>query len=87
MFEKLDVDCDGRVGFQEFCQGLFQHTPSTSVCVTPRSITTPTPRSMSAQKKLKFMSTPTSEERTTPSIVVGSGTSGLFSTIDPDITG
>lgn len=93
LFDKLDADGDGRVSFQEFLAELFQHNtpanqhPSASTPGTPRSIG-PTPtRSLSAQKKLKYPAASGSEERTTPSVVQGTGVSGLFSVLDPEKTG
>ncbi|KAK3610897.1 hypothetical protein CHS0354_017499 [Potamilus streckersoni] len=50
-----------------------------------RALGTPTQRAFSAQKKLKFPSA--NDERITPSLVPGSGTSGLFSLLDPEHTG
>jgi hypothetical protein len=86
LFEKLDVDRDDRVSFDEFVRGLFQYTAPVSLCATPRSIVgTPTPRSMSAQKKIKPPAS--TEERMTPSIMQGSGASGLFSVLDGENTG
>ena len=93
LFEKLDADGDGRVSFQEFLAELFQHNtpagqiPSVPAPGTPRSIGTTPTRSLSAQKKLKYPATSGSEERTTPSVVQGSGVTGLFSVLDPDKTG
>ncbi|XP_052276394.1 ninein-like protein isoform X3 [Dreissena polymorpha] len=92
LFDKLDADGDGRVSFKEFQEELFQHntpssnhTPPTNTSqLPPRSKGTTPTRSTSAQKKLKF---PGSEERLTPSSVLGTGKTGLFSEIDPERTG
>jgi hypothetical protein len=81
------------VSFREFLNELFQHNtpPTAQPPTTPRSkgptptrpSSTPT-RAHSAQKKLKF---PGSEERITPSIVQGTGVTGLFSAVDLNRTG
>ena len=89
LFEKLDADGDGRVSFQEFLAELFQHNTPGPIPApgTPRSIGTTPTRSLSAQKKFKYPATAGAEDRTTPSVVQGSGVTGLFSILDPEKTG
>ncbi|XP_071163588.1 ninein-like protein isoform X5 [Mytilus edulis] len=88
LFNKLDADGDGKISFDEFIGGLFNHSNiSTSSPPRAHGSTTPranTPRTHSAQKKVKV---PSGEDRSTPSIVPGSGVSGVFTTIDPENTG
>ncbi|XP_021369452.1 ninein-like protein isoform X3 [Mizuhopecten yessoensis] len=86
LFDKLDSDADGKVSFNEFLHGL-QHSAPPACPATPRSLGTPTPRTHSAQKKIKVMASASAEERLTPSIVLGSGVSGIFTTLDPTNTG
>ncbi|KAL3873034.1 hypothetical protein ACJMK2_036196 [Sinanodonta woodiana] len=50
-----------------------------------QALSTPPQRTYSAQKKLKFPSA--NDERITPSLIPGSGMSGLFSLLDPEHTG
>ncbi|XP_033734383.1 ninein-like protein isoform X3 [Pecten maximus] len=85
LFDKLDSDADGKVSFNEFLHGLQHSAPACPP--TPRSLGTPTPRTHSAQKKIKVMASATAEERLTPSIVLGTGVSGIFTTLDPTNTG
>ncbi|XP_060081776.1 ninein-like protein [Ylistrum balloti] len=85
LFDKLDSDADGKVSFDEFLQGLQHSAPACPP--TPRSLGTPTPRTHSAQKKIKVMASASAEERLTPSIVLGTGVSGIFTTLDPTNTG
>ncbi|XP_062574598.1 ninein-like protein isoform X2 [Saccostrea cucullata] len=89
LFDRLDQDSDGRISFEDFVGGVFQHnsggatSQSRSRVGTPRSLT---PRTHSAQKKFR----PTAsgaEERTTPSLISGSGSSGLFTVLDTEHTG
>ena len=80
LFDKLDVDNDGCVSFQEFLQGLFQHggpaTPSTPVQHT-RSLSTP-------RQKLRF--SVSMEDRTTTPAFITSGP-GIFSSLNSDTSG
>lgn len=85
LFDKLDSDADGKVSFNEFLHGLQHSAPACPP--TPRSLGTPTPRTHSAQKKIKVMASASAEERLTPSIVLGTGVSGIFTTLDPSNTG
>ena len=88
IFDKLDSDQDGKVSFDDFLHGLFQYNTPTPTCHTPsRAMGTPTLRTLSAQKKIKVMAAERGEERHTPSIVSGSGLSGLFSSLDDSNTG
>ena len=89
LFDRLDTDSDGRISFEDFVGGVFQHNnggasgqPRSRVG-TPRSVT---PRTHSAQKKFRA-STQGAEERSTPSLISGSGASGLFTVLDDDHTG
>jgi hypothetical protein len=66
---------------------LFHHSNLSTTPPRSHGSTTPranTPRAHSAQKKVKVQS---GDDRSTPSIIPGSGVSGLFTTIDPDNTG
>lgn len=90
MFDRLDTDSDGRISFDDFVGGVFQHNScgassgqSRSRVGTPRSLT---PRAHSAQKKFRA-SAQGAEERTTPSLISGSGSSGLFTVLDDEHTG
>lgn len=90
LFDRLDTDSDGRISFDDFVGGVFQHNSggassgqSRSRVGTPRSLT---PRAHSAQKKFRA-STQGAEERTTPSLISGSGSSGLFTVLDDEHTG
>ena len=80
LFDKLDVDSDGRVSFHEFLHGLFTHGgPSTPSATPVRPQSTP-------RQKLKLAVIATFEDRPqTPSFIAS--ISGLFSTIDPEGTG
>lgn len=89
LFDRLDTDSDGRISFEDFVGGVFQHNnggasgqPRSRVG-TPRSVT---PRTHSAQKKFRA-STQGAEERSTPSLISGSGASGLFTVLDDEHTG
>lgn len=87
LFIKLDADGDGKISFDEFIGGLFHHSNVTTTPSRSHGSTTPranTPRAHSAQKKVKV---PSGEDRSTPSIVPGSGVSGLFTSIDQEHTG
>ncbi|XP_052701770.1 ninein-like protein isoform X6 [Crassostrea angulata] len=90
LFDRLDTDSDGRISFDDFVGGVFQHNSggassgqSRSRVGTPRSLT---PRAHSAQKKFRA-SAQGAEERTTPSLISGSGSSGLFTVLDDEHTG
>ncbi|XP_078313174.1 uncharacterized protein LOC111128949 isoform X3 [Crassostrea virginica] len=89
LFDRLDTDSDGRISFEDFVGGVFQHnnggasSQPRSRVGTPRSVT---PRTHSAQKKFRA-STQGAEERSTPSLISGSGASGLFTVLDDEHTG
>ncbi|XP_022094689.1 ninein-like protein isoform X2 [Acanthaster planci] len=86
LFNKLDVDQDGKVGFQEFLEGLFRHEG-------PRPPTTPLPSALSTAQKAKLrMSMMGSSmddpiyRTATPSFLLVPGTK-LLSMLDPNNTG
>ncbi|XP_056021041.1 ninein-like protein isoform X3 [Ostrea edulis] len=88
LFDRLDTDGDGHISFEDFVGGVFQHnnggaSQSRSRVGTPRSLT---PRTHSAQKKFRVLAAG-AEERTTPSLISGSGSSGLFTVLDDEHTG
>ncbi|XP_071799297.1 uncharacterized protein [Asterias amurensis] len=84
LFNKLDVDGDDRVGFQEFLEGLFRHEG-------PRPPTTPLPSTLSTAQKAKLrMSMMGSAmddpfyRTATPSMIGGTQ---LLTMLDRDLTG
>ena len=82
LFNKLDVDHDGRVSFQEFLHGLFQHGgPSPGPATPVRPLSTP-------RHKLRLApgGTVNFEERTHTPSYFGLG-SGFFSALDVDNSG
>ena len=82
LFEKLDVDGDGHVSFQEFLHGLFQHGGPN----TPRTSSTPVRPLSTPRQKLRMTIAKDIEDRIhTPSIFIS--VSGMFSAIDTDNSG
>ena len=79
LFDKLDVDMDGRVSFHEFLHGLFQHGGSGTPTATPVR-----PPSLPRQK-LRVSVMNFEDRPQTPSFITA--LSGLFSTLDPEGTG
>ncbi|CAH1791982.1 unnamed protein product [Owenia fusiformis] len=82
LFDKLDVDQDGKVSFHEFLHGLFQHGGPTMPSTPVR------PLSSTRKPKVSLQMSMNLDERTqTPSILsVGEG-AGIFSSLDPELTG
>lgn len=78
LFEKLDCDQDGKVSFEEFLQGLFQHGGPQSTELSEIQITD------SPIRKNKFYKEDSQED---PQMAVVTSESGIFSTIDPENTG
>ena len=77
LFDKLDVDGDGRVSFQEFLHGLFQHGSPATPSTPGRSLSTP-------RSKLR-MAVAGDDRIQTPSFF--STGSGLFSVLDTENSG
>ncbi|XP_072182310.1 uncharacterized protein [Diadema setosum] len=91
LFNKLDRDQDGRVGFEEFLDGLFR----TAGIRTPAPLTpmAPTPSLLNAQKAKWRMSVMGSSmddpifRTATPSLLLNQSYAKLFSMLDPENTG
>ncbi|XP_067681947.1 ninein-like protein isoform X2 [Haliotis asinina] len=96
LFKKLDNDNDGRVSFEELLKSFSQSSsarsltpsprPSRSIQRSQRPVSTPTIRSLSAQRKLRLGSTP-AERSVTPVVLTSGEVTGLFTALDPWHTG
>ncbi|XP_071079428.1 ninein-like protein isoform X2 [Haliotis cracherodii] len=92
LFKKLDNDNDGRVSFEELLKSFSQSSrarsltpsprPSRSIQRSQRPVSTPTIRSLSAQRKLRLGSTP-AERSVTPVVLTSGEVTGLFTALDP----
>ncbi|XP_067119469.1 ninein-like protein isoform X2 [Centruroides vittatus] len=78
LFEKLDCDQDGKVSFEEFLQGLFQHGGPQTTELNEIQITD------SPLHKNKFYKEDSQEDH---QMAVVTSESGIFSSIDPENTG
>ncbi|XP_071962450.1 uncharacterized protein [Antedon mediterranea] len=86
LYNKLDQDDDGKVGFHEFLEGLFRHDST-------RAPTTPLPATLSATQKVKLRMAVTGNSMeesmhraATPSVGTFQG-SNLLSILDADNSG
>ncbi|KAL8588896.1 hypothetical protein ACOMHN_051490 [Nucella lapillus] len=79
LFHKLDVDCDGFISFDEFVNGMSDHT-STITIITPRGFETPLLRPHSG-RKVRALVPPALQEKKSPAIYASVGTVGLFSSL------
>ncbi|XP_067933774.1 ninein-like protein [Watersipora subatra] len=80
LFDKLDADNDGRIGFEEFVAGLTQRGG--------QDLSTSRPHSSQGRRPLRFGSITDPDRMTqTPSILSAITGSGYFSCIDSEATG
>lgn len=88
LFSKLDEDQDGRVGFDEFLQGLFRHEgPRTPMLSTP-SVMSPAHAHKSKLGRMIPSALDDPYHRTaTPSIYVQMQGNKLFTALDPENSG
>nr|XP_006812126.1 PREDICTED: ninein-like protein-like [Saccoglossus kowalevskii] len=87
LFEKLDVDKDGQVSFEEFVHGLFIHGSASGLSISPslRMIASP----QKAKMRMSLMSSSMEDPLhvATPSILTSTTGSTLLTMLDPDNTG
>ena len=84
LFIKLDEDKDGKVGFEEFLQGLFSHTASATPTPIPIGMS---PAQRANMRRLAGSSMEDPYMRTATPSILGSTSVKLFSMLDPNNSG